>query len=256
MKRLALASVAVTSVSLLSCAWAAGPRAEAIDLRGHPQTLRVYGPARGPVAIVASGDGGWLHLGPDVAEFLAGRGFVVLGFDSKGYLSSFTTRAGTLSPTDVPGDFVSLLDRAMQTGTGAPVLVGVSEGAALAVLAATQKNVKAKALGVIGLGLPDKAELGWRFRDSIIYITKGVPDEPTFSTAEIVDQVAPLPLVAIHSTRDEFVPVEEIQRVMSRAREPKQLWILPASNHRFSDSQPGLQQKLLDAIEWMKAQRR
>jgi hypothetical protein len=48
------------------------------------------------------------------------------------------------------------------------------------------------------------------------------------------------------------VPVEEIQRVMGRARAPKQLWLLPASNHRFSDSQPALQQKLLEAIEWMK----
>lgn len=69
-------------------------------------------------------------------------------------------------------------------------------------------------------------------------------------------KAGPLPLVAIHSTRDEFVPVDEVQRVMGRARELKQLWIVPASNHRFSDNQPGLQQKLLDAIGWMKELRR
>ena len=104
--------------------------------------------------------------------------------------------------------------------------------------------------------MPDQAELGWRFRDSIIYITKGVPNEPLFSTAEVIGKVAPLPMVAIHSTKDEFVSVDEIKRVMSRALEPKQLWLIEADNHRFSGKEQELNQKLLDAIAWIKAQRR
>ena len=135
-------------------------------------------------------------------------------------------------------------------------MLGVSEGAALAVLAATNDITKAKMAGVIALGLPDKAELGWRFRDSMIYVTKGVPKEPLFSTAEMIGRVAPLPLVAIHSTKDEFVSVDEIKRVMSRALEPKQLWLIEAEDHRFSGKEEELNQKLMDAIAWIKAQRR
>ena len=48
-----------------------------------------------------------------------------------------------------------------------PILIGVSEGAGLSVLAATDAQTKALIGGVIGLGLPDMNELGWRLKDSI-----------------------------------------------------------------------------------------
>ena len=235
-------------------AGAASPATERLLIRGQDQTLRVYGARGGPVAVVASGDGGWIHLGPHVAEFLSSRGYFVVGFDSRAYLSSFTKGGTTLSTTDVPGDFAALLDYASKGATAPPVLLGVSEGAALAVLAATSAATKAKVAGVIALGLPDKAELGWRFRDSMIYVTKGVPKEPLFSTAEVIGRVAPLPLVAIHSTKDEFVSVEDVERVMSRALEPKLLWLIEADDHRFSGKEQDLHQRLMDAIAWIRAQ--
>jgi fermentation-respiration switch protein FrsA (DUF1100 family) len=135
------------------------------------------------------------------------------------------------------------------------VVVGVSEGAALAVLAATGEGAKAKMAGVVALGLPQKAELGWRLRDSIIYVTKGVPKEPFFDTGEVVAKVAPLPMVAIHSTHDEFVPMDEVTRVMANAAEPKKLWVIEARDHRFSGNQQALNQRLLEAIAWIKTQR-
>ena len=208
------------------------------------------------MAVVASGDGGWIHLGPYVAEFLSSKGYFVVGFDSKAYLSSFTKGGTTLSTTDVPGDFAALLDYASKGASAPPVLFGVSEGAALAVLAATNDATKSKVAGVIVLGLPDQAEFGWRFRDSIIYVTKGVPNEPLFSTADVIDKVAPLPIVAIHSTKDEFVGVDEVKRVLGRAHEPKQLWFIDAADHRFSGKEQDLNQKLLEAIAWIKSQRR
>ena len=88
----------------------------------------------------------------------------------------------------------------------------MSEGAGLSVLAATDPRTKRAIAGVIGLGLPDLNELGWRWRDSLIYVTHGTPNEPTFSAAAIVDRVASTPLGAIHSTRDEFVPLAEVQQ--------------------------------------------
>ena len=102
--------------------------------------------------------------------------------------------------------------------------------------------------------LPNLNELAWRWRDAIIYVTKGVPKEPAFSTAEIVDRMAPLPLAAIHATHDEFVPVSEVQRVMERAKDPKKLWIVQASNHRFSDNIDEFNERLLEALAWVKSQ--
>ncbi len=233
-----------------AAAVAVAPRVESFALRGRAQSLHVYGERGGPAAVVTSGDGGWVHLGPDVAGFLASEGYFVVGFDAKAYLSGFTTSAGTLNADDVPRDYAALVDYAAQGARGRPLLVGVSEGAGLSVLAATAPDVQARVGGVIALGLPDRNELGWRWRDSIIYVTKKTPNEPTFSAREVAGRVAPVPLAAIHSTRDEFVPLPEIEDILARAREPKRLWVIDAKNHRFSDNQPELQRRLKEAIAW------
>ena len=140
---------------------------ERLLVRGHAQSLRLYGTRGGPPVIVSSGDGGWMHLGPHVAETLAARGFFVVGFDVKAYLESFTSGNVTLSPADEPGDYKVLADYAARGATQKPILIGASEGAGLSVLAATDPQTKRSIAGVIGLGLPDLNELGWRWTDSL-----------------------------------------------------------------------------------------
>ena len=230
---------------------AVGQSLETVTIRGKPQTLHVYGVRGRPPVVVSSGDGGWMHLGPHVAEVLAARGYFVVGFDAKAYLSSFTNGKTTLKPEDEPGDYRILANFAARGSNQRPVLIGVSEGAGLSVLAATDAATKSVISGVIGLGLPDMNELGWRWSDSAIYFTHGEPNEPMFSTAKVIDHVSPLPMAAIHSTQDEFVPLDEIRRVMAAAREPKQLWIVKASNHRFSDNLAEFDRRLLEAMAWV-----
>jgi alpha-beta hydrolase superfamily lysophospholipase len=223
-----------------------------VTIRGHAQTVREYGSRRGDPVIVSSGDGGWVHLGPHIAETLARRGYYVLGFDVRAYLSSFTAGTATLTPDDEPRDY-AVLAQAAQTATGRkPILIGVSEGGALSVLGATDPQTQTLIAGVIGVGLPDRAELGWRWQDSIIYLTHKLPKEPTFSTARAVASIAPVPLAAIHSSGDEFVPVADVQRVMNNAGEPKRLWIINASNHRFSSNLTEFDVRLLEAVDWIK----
>ena len=107
----------------------------------------------------------------------------------------------------------------------------------------------------MALGLPDLNELGWRWRDSIIYITKKTPNEPTFSAREVVGRVSPVPLAALHSTHDEFVALPMIQEILAQAREPKRLWVIEAADHRFSDNRPEFQRRLKEAIAWIESQR-
>jgi fermentation-respiration switch protein FrsA (DUF1100 family) len=222
-------------------------------VRGQAQKLLLYGTRGGPTVVVASSDGGWIHLSPYVAKLLASKGYFVVGFDCKQYLSSFTDGPRTLSEQDVPGDFRVVLDYAAQGGGGKPVLIGVSLGAGLAVLAATGAEVKERARGVIGLGLCDRNELGWRFRDSTIYITHKVPNEPTFSVAAVIDRVAPLPLAAIQSTHDDFAPLDVTKSMLARAREPSQLMIVDAQDHNFNGNLEVFNQRLLEALQWIDA---
>ncbi len=227
---------------------------DTVMVRGHRQTVHLYGTrGSGDPVVVSSGDGGWMHLGPHVAEMLASHGYFVVGIDVKAYLESFTSGGTTLKAEDEPGDYRAFIDYAQRGASRKPVLIGVSEGAGLSVLAATDPAVKAAIGGVIGLGLPNVNELGWRWQDSVIYFTHGAPKEPSFRTVDMAQRLAPIPLAAIHSTSDEFVPLAEVQQVLGSAAEPKRLWIIKASNHRFSDNLPEFDARLLDAIGWVRA---
>ena len=227
---------------------------QTINIRGRGQVLRVYGARGGTPVIVSSGDGGWIHLGPHVAEVLAATGFFVVGFDARAYVASFTDGTTTLRAEDEPADYRVLIDFASRESgrNGAkPVLIGVSEGAGLSVLAATDSRNKNAVGGVIGLGLSDLTELGWHWRDMVIYLTHGTPHEPTFSVKSVVARMAPVPLAAIHSTGDEYVPLTEVQEVLARAADPKRLWVIKAANHRFSDNLAAFDRALLDAMMWI-----
>jgi alpha-beta hydrolase superfamily lysophospholipase len=226
-----------------------------VTLRGKPQTVRLYGDRKGEPIIVSSGDGGWVHLAPHVADVLSSHGYFIVGLDVRAYLSSFTSGSTTLRPEDEPGDFDALARYAAGTRAVRPILVGVSEGAGLSVLAATDPKTKALVGGVIALGLPDINELGWHWRDAIIYITKGVPREPVFSTKGMIDRVAPTPLALIQSTHDEFTPLALTQELFAKAKDPKRLWTIDAVDHRFSNSLDEFDRRLLEAIAWIKSAR-
>lgn len=245
------ASIVTGMVGSARPAWSQSRQPVAI--RGHQQLLYIYGAPQGAPVIVSSGDGGWIHLGPHVAELLAARGFYVIGFDVKVYLSSATSERAALRPEEEPADYRVLTEFATTATGKKPILIGVSEGAGLSVLAATDPDTRSGIAGVIALGLPDLNELGWRWKDTLIYLTHRAPNEPLFSAAAIVNRVAPVPLAAIHSTHDEFVPVSEVERVLKAANEPRRLWMVNASNHRFSGNLADFDQTLIEAVAWVNA---
>ena len=230
---------------------AGAPESNQLTIRERVQTLHLYGERGGRVAVVTSGDGGWVHLGPAVAQYLTAQGFFVVGFDAKAYPASFTSGSATLSTADVSRDYATLLDYAARGARGRPLLVGISVGAGLSVLAANDKGVQSRVAGVIALGLPERNELGWRFRDATIYVTKKTPNEPLFSARQVAGGVAPVPLAIFRSTHDEFVTTAESDAIWAETREPHRLWTIAAADHRFSDNQAELQSRLREAIEWI-----
>jgi alpha-beta hydrolase superfamily lysophospholipase len=253
-----LRACAAVAACLLTCACFArarqAERVETLVVRGHPLTLHIYGSRGGDPVIVSSGDGGWIHLGPHAAATLASSGFFVVGVDAREYLEAFTSSRSTLRPEDVPGDYSAILAFAAQGTKTKPILVGVSEGAGLSVLAATDPAVRCVAGGVVGLGLPAVNELGWRWRDAVIYLTHTVPQEPTFETAPIIGKVTPLPLALIQSTHDEYVSPADARALYERAANPKRLWTVAAADHSFSDNRAAFDTALLEAIRWIREQ--
>ncbi len=237
---------------------AVGQAAEKIDVpvRGRTLTLTLYRPAatappRGTI-LMGSGDVGWVGLAVTMAEQLSAEGYLVAGINVRQYLASFTSGKSHLQTADVPGDYRVFRDTLNQKGAlvRPVVLSGMSEGAALAVLAAGPKNHE-WVDGVITMGIPPTAELAWRWTDMGAWITKRDADEPSFAPASVIATVSPVPLYMIQSSKDEYVPQAEYERLNAAAREPKKLVLIDASNHRFTDRRPQLHAAYAAGLAWI-----
>jgi dienelactone hydrolase len=233
--------------------------AEKIDVpvRGRTLTLTLYRPAnnaqpRGTI-LMGSGDVGWVGLAVTMAEELSARGYLVAGINVRQYLSSFTSGKSHLQTSEVPGDYLTFRDTLKQKGAlvHPVVLSGMSEGAALAVLAASDRTNHEWVDGVITMGIPPTAELAWRWTDMGAWITKRDAAEPSFAPVDVIANVSPVPLCMIQSARDEYVPKAEYERLNATAREPKKLVLIDASNHRFTDRQPELRAAYAAALAWI-----
>ena len=227
-------------------------------VRGKSLTLEVYRPPAGVTpkgtVLMGSGDVGWVGLGVDLSEFLSAQGYIVAGINVRQYLSAFTSGAEHVTTEQVPRDYAALVqvlrDRnALQS----PVVVaGVSEGAALAVLAGADRANRTWVTGVLTMGLPPSAELAWRWSDITSWITKKDAAEPSFAPKLFIGDIAPVPLWMIHSTKDEYVKEEDFRLFERLAGAPKRLILIDASNHRFTDRLPQLRQQVLAGLAWIR----
>ena len=235
--------------------------AESLDVqvRGKTLSLAIYRssvPPKGTI-IMGSGDVGWVGLAVSMAEQLKAGGYTVAGVNVRQYLSAFSAGKSHLSETDVPRDYGAIAARLREQNLLSPpvILSGVSEGAALSALAASDAANHEWIDGVIAMGLPEVAELAWHWSDVSAWILKRDANEPSFHAHEIIAAVSPVPLVLIQSTKDEYVPEADYRRLFDTAREPKKLMLIDASNHRFTDKQPELRAAYASALEWIASQR-
>jgi dienelactone hydrolase len=254
----ARALVAVAALSVLGAGTAGEPTN--FPLRGKTLTVTIYRPTSAPkgTVIMGSGDVGWVGVGVAMAEFLVGEGYLVAGVNVRQYLSTFTSGKTHLETSDPPADYYALWEflRASHGLVDPVVVSGISEGAALAILAASSSRNHAWLRGVITMGVPPTAELAWRWTDFTAWITKGDAREPSFAAKDFVASVSPLPLVMLQSKKDEYVPESEYRLLDQMARPPKKLVIIDASNHRFTDRTRELRREYLAAIAWIQEQPR
>lgn len=245
------------TVALSRFAVPASSRTEMVLIRGKAQPVVVCDPPsglpkRGFQVVVTSGDMGWVGLPVNIAEHACAEGYRVIGFNARAYLSSFTGRETSLKPEELPGDLQTLLDWAA-SAQGAPssfVLIGVSEGAGLNVVAAGQMQSSRRVIGMITLGLPYRTSLGWRWTDFPMWVTKKDPREPLTDTGLYLSRLQ-VPLVMIHSTHDEWDSIDLARIMFTLAPGPKNFIAIAASNHRFSDKLPEVLSQIDSSLRWL-----
>ncbi len=248
--------ILIVSLLLSSQVLAASSRTETIAIRGKDQSLTIYDPAAGSPqrpfqVIVTSGDLGWVGLSVDIAEHLQKAGYRTIGFNARAYLSSFTGKGISLNASDIPGDYRTLINWAIsqKAGPAAFAIVGVSEGAGLAVIGMSEPSSNAFCKGIVALGLPGLTSLGFRWSDFTMWITKREPREPMAETRAYLPKLRN-PLFMIHSTHDEYDSLSKAAEMYQLVPEPKRFVPIDAVNHRFSDKVPEVLGQIDQALQW------
>lgn len=241
---------------LVFCATALGQTVgkNTVYVRGKQQEV-YFVPGRGAhrgIVVYLPGDGGWRGFAITMAENMAGAGYDVYALDTRVYLESFTSRSTTLHLEEIPGDLRQVATWALHGRQERPALVGWSEGAGLGLAAiAKEKQTAAMFSGLVTIGMGERNLLGWRLADYSTWVTKKMPNEPTFTSAELLPSVR-VPIVIINSSGDEFVTVDFAKRLYMLAPDPKKFVAISGRDHRFGGNEQVFLESLNSALEWIR----
>src|SRR5262245_20974717 len=110
-----------------------------VVLRGKTQNLvRMQSSGSGTAAAVLflPGDGGWRGAAVGMAQTIASWGYDVYGFDTRKYLEANSREAVALSRDTLASDIRCVAEQIAGVGRKPVLLVGWSQGAAMAIAAA------------------------------------------------------------------------------------------------------------------------
>ncbi len=178
-----------------------------------------------------------------IAAGLWRRGFAVFLVDFRNQGDSMMDAVQTMGWREI-GDMRAAVEEAARRAPGARIgALGWSMGAAVSIFAAARDqriaalvadSAYADQAGVLAANFSDAtrlptfpfvplAELFIRMRAG--YWPRRVRPEDEIAA------LAPRPLLLIHGERDDMCPVENARRLYARAREPKEIWLLPQAKH-------------------------
>jgi len=207
-----------------------------VSLRGKAQSMPHLQPPGGAVdvtVIFLPGDGGWRGVAVSMAKTIASWGYEVYGFDTKKYLEAFSQDGAKLSRDQLAGDMRRLTEQVGVISKKLVILVGWSQGAGMAVAAVSGGQARSPIHGVITLGLPESAVLGWDWKATLAIVARRDPDQPTFPVKPLLGNIAPTPIWMIHGSEDEYTTPETARELFQAVSAPKQLREIGGANHRF-----------------------
>ena len=229
-----------------------------IALAPYPTLCLCHGLPRGGPPV--SGDGGY----PSLAARLAGCGFmsVVFNFRGAGASEGNFDMLGWTRDLEAVINSVSNMDEVKRDSVA---LVGFSAGAAAAIYVAARDL---RISSVVSCACPTVSRIGTdrelaqrmiaEFRRSGIIKDADFPpslDEwmAGFNhvySPEWVARIAPRPILFIHGTEDDVVPVDSSRDLYDRAGEPKDIIIIEGAGHQLRLSE----QAMDAAVDWLKSQ--
>ena len=272
MKSAVLALAGLVGVALLSSRCVstsaisprAAPTRHVVHVQGRWLGLRVSRPLVDtpglPFVLFVTGDGGWRGKDLDAFRHLTEWGYPVAGISAPEYLDHFENNASSIHPSQLAGDLATILDEARDAlaqppGTPA-LLVGVSRGADLVVVAAARPRLRASIAGVMAIALTKEEEYVRHRRRSALLpsIQQEAPAteeelamaEPYVSLTEI-----PGPVCLVQSTNDQYVRAAEARVLFGPESPTRRFRAISSRDHSFSDARAELYDVMRESLDWL-----
>jgi dienelactone hydrolase len=232
-----------------------------LTLYDHPLDLHLARPAQlqpgTPLLFYATGDGGWRGKDVETYRRLIQWGYPAAGFSAPSYLNHLGFVSGTTTPVRLARDYQRMIEFAKQTlnlpDSTRTVLVGVSRGAGLAVVAAGRPELNVELAGVLAVALTKEEEYVRHYK---VVRGRSPSDMPTrelveFQTYEYLDRLRDLPLVVIQSTGDDYLPAAAARKLFGPDTALRRLVPIDARDHSFDGARGALYAQMADALTWM-----
>jgi hypothetical protein len=230
-----------------------GERILPITLYQRPLELWLFQPdplPKGNVLVVyATSDGGWRSLDTEIFRQICQWGYPAVGFSSSNYLKNLGFVSDTTTPRRLVRDFESIIEFAEQQlelpQNNRIVLVGMSRGAGLSVVAAGQSELRHTLAGVLAIALTKEEEHVVPYRK-----THGVPrgSQPgreklaIIKTYDYLPRLAGVPLTVLQSTHDKYLSADAARELFGPDTDTRKLVAINATSHTFSGGRETLYQ--------------
>ena len=226
-----------------------------IVLNAHELRLHFANPSADssrPLLVYATGDGGWHRKDLAVYRQLVSSGDPIVGFDAHDYVTHLGPNEAT-TPGGLAADYGRIIQaaRAALNSPNRPiVLVGVSRGAGLSVVAAGQRALRPSISGVVAVALTREEEYVKWFRR----LRRRAPRATTPVMVEVYDylpRLAGMPIAVIQSTRDNYLPAADARMLFGPDTPHRWFQPIVARNHSFGGARPQLYQAVRRSLDWI-----
>jgi pimeloyl-ACP methyl ester carboxylesterase len=231
------------------------PFNQVLILNGHGLTLHLAGAAASslPLLVFATGDGGWRGKDLEIFQKLVAWGYPAVGFSAPEYIKYLRGDEETTTPPRLANDYAAIVDAARAAlklpAATRVVIVGVSRGAGLAVVAAGQRALRNQLAGVVAIALTKEEEHVRWFR-----LTQGMPRDRVrvmLDIYEYLPRLGPVPISVIQSTHDNYLPAEAARALFGADTNRRRFHAIEARNHSFSGARDTLYETLQGSLDWL-----
>ncbi len=205
-------------------------------------------PAPRPLLVFATGDGGMHRKDLDLYRHIQALDYPLVGFDARDYVKHLGA-SDTTTPERLAQDYRDMIAAAREAlHLDAPrrvVLVGVSRGAGLSVIAAGELHDVIS--GVVAIALTREEEYVRWYRRLLPLPRR----EVMIDVEEYLPQLGDLPLAAVQSTHDKYLPAADARLLLGADGPRRRLQAVDARNHSFGGARQQLYAAIQRALHWV-----